>query len=503
MTPTDPSSDPRPGFFQRLAHWLRQDVWHVELGGVPTFKRWWTRSVRVVLIAARGFVRDQCTRHAMALTYITIFALPPFLAFVFSLAKSVGAYKNLKARTIDPFLDANFGTDDGGQVRQAIDQIFRYVEDTNLGSVAAIGLLVILFAVFKLLGAVEFTLNDIWGIRRPRKLVRRITDYLAIVTVTPVLLVTGAGLTAYMDGRVGEWMRDSREAVVEAPSEGVEDEVRPAPAEVVVDPPGESGGSGRGRSPFLRLVSILTIVLGMGFVIFTLPNTSVRIWPALFGGLVSGLLWQVLQFGSVYLQVWLAGQNAIYSSLAAIPMLMIWIYLSWTILLVGAETACAVQTEPVVASVTRTGRVDQRLREVLAPRLAARITRAFLDGAPPPTGEGMAQELGLAPRAIREVLERLVAAGLLARTEVGEDLEGYLPGRDPASIHLQDLLQALKHEEGGRTPEPSGALDLAVDRARMALESEAVRSPANLTLRQLAEGREGDEPPMAEAGDTA
>ncbi|MFT5462986.1 MAG: membrane protein [Planctomycetota bacterium] len=482
---------------QALVDWARKDIWHVELVGVPTFRRWWTKCLRVILLTIRGFVRDRCTRHAMALTYITIFALPPFLAFVFSITKGFGLYRNLKDGPINAFLDSNFGSDEGSQVRQAIDQIFSYVENTPVGSVAAIGLLVILLAVFKLLGAAEFTLNDIWGIRRPRPLVRKVTDYLAIVVVTPILLLSGVSMSSFLNGHVVEFLRDRQEPAAAAVAEleptsdaGSELEVA-APAE-----PGDGGtpelaadpkaGKSLRSSALLRLASLLTIVLGMGFVLFTMPNTSVRLGAALLGGLSAGLLWQFLQFGSVYIQVWLGGKNAIYQGLAAIPMLMIWIYLSWTILLVGAEVSCAVQTEPLVASLARTGKLDQRLREIIAPRLAVRVTAAFLGGQAPPTATGLASDLDLAVRAVTDVLDRLVVAGILARTNKEDGEESYLPGRDPGAIRLQDVADALRRDVGGRTPEARGELDEVVDRARLALEVEMAALEANRTLAELA-----------------
>jgi membrane protein len=442
---------------ERVLFFLRRDIWLLEVEALPAVRAWLTRLSRVLLITARGFFRDRCLQRAAALTYSTIFSLPPVLAFTFAAAKGFNVYRTLKERTIEPFLDATFGARGSGaapELRTAVDQIFTYVETTDLKALGGFAFAFMLYSVINLLGVVEGTLNDIWGVRRARSWMRRVSDYLAIVVIAPIFLITAAVLTTFLQGR-----------------------------EI---PLAWGGGS-------IKVLPLLAVWFGLGFAYLTLPNTGVRVSSALLGGVVAGSVWQGVQVLHLSGQIGLARYNAIYASFAAIPMLLLWIYLSWSVFLLGAELSFAHQNEPMFTSMARTGKVDQLFRERIAPRLAGRITAAFLEGRAAPTAAELASELGIAPRTVTQVLETLVAAKLLARSSEGLS-DGYLPARDPETITVLDLLHALRHEEDASSPPVRNKLDERVDRLLGALDEENVRSLHNYTLselgRTLAEGGE-------------
>jgi membrane protein len=464
----------RPRWLRRLERALafaREDIWRLELGTLPSPLAWLTRGARVALITVRGFFRDRCLNQAAALTYSTIFALPSVLAFAFAAAKGFNVYSKLKTGAIEPFLDRTFGERSSGvasELRAAVDQIFTYVETSDLSALGSVALVFVFYSVLKLLGAVEGSLNDIYGVKRARTLLRRVSDYLAIVVVAPIVLAVAMTLTAFL--------KSTGSAVLE------HDAVRSA-----------IGGGAALRSLELasKVLPLLAVWFGLTFVYLTLPNTRVRYGSALLGGVVAGTVWQAVQILHLDGQIQLARYNAIYSSFAAVPMLLLWIYLSWSVFLVGAELAFAHQNEAAFTSMARTGKVDQRYRERVAPRLAGRVTRAFLLGQRPPTTSELASQLAIAPRTVAQVLEALVHAGLLARTSVGLD-DGFLPARDPASITVLDLLHALRREEGASEPPRLGRLDERVDRLLETLDEENARSLANHTLVELARLLEDD-----------
>jgi membrane protein len=449
---------------------LKRDIWHIEIASMSGFRAWATRVSRVILIAVRGFFRDRCNQQAAALTYITIFSLVPLLAFGFATAKGLGAYEMLREQSIDPFLDRTFGTAEGGSassqgLRQTVDRIFETVDQSDLKALGTFGLILLLYLVVKMLGAVERSLNEIWGVKRARSLVRKVTDYMAIVVVTPIFLITGAGLSLML--------RD-------------------------IAPDSLQLGGGR----WAMIPAVAPACIGMAFVLLTLPNTSVRISSALVGGVIAGLLWQLVQFLHVEGQLQLAGWNPIYRSFAALPLLLLWIYLSWVILLLGAEFAYAHQNESIYTSIRRAGTVDQSFREALAPRLAARVTHAFLHGHRPPDAAQLASETSVAPRLAMQVLEDLAAHGLLARTSETQE-EGYLPGRDPSTITMLDLAEALRSEPGSRPPDAANGLDASCERERAALDEQMRSSPHNRTLAELARMLDAEHQEVAHAKEAA
>jgi len=460
---------------ERLLAFGRRDIWLLEIGTLPRGLRFLTQTARVLLIAVRGFFRDRCLQQAAALTYGTIFSLPSVLAFAFAAAKGFNLYGKLKADAIEPFLKETFGARETGaapELRQAVDQIFTYVEKTDLSALGGVALAFVLYSVVKLLGAVEGSLNDIYGVKRARSLLRRVSDYLAIVVVAPVFLLTATALTAFLESTGNAVL--SLDAVQSA----------------------VGGQTALQTLQFAsRFLPLFAVWFGMTFVYVTLPNTRVRFASAVIGGIVAGSVWQGIQVLHLAGQIHLARYNAIYASFAAVPMLLLWIYLSWSVFLIGAELSFAHQNEPSFTSMARTGKVDQRFRERLAPRLAGRIARAFLAGRVPPTVGELAAELAVAPRAVAQVLDTLVNAGLLARTSIGLD-DGYLPARDPETITVLDLVVALRREEGASTPLVRSRLDERVDRVLDALEEDDRRSLHNYTLCELA--RTSEEPGASE-----
>jgi len=437
----------------RPRQWVERDLWHLELAGLPTFRAWLMRAVRIGLITVRGFRESLSLQQAGALTYITIFSLPPVLAFAFAAAKGFGLYETLKAGTIDPFLDDTFGARGSGtavnELRQAVDQIFNYVETTDLKALGSLALVFMLYSVVRMLGAIEKTLNQIWGVQRPRTIVRKVSDYMAIVVVTPLFLFIGATVSTLLRQRM---------------------------------PGMESGGALAG--PWVQLTPVVAVWLGMSFAYLTLPNTTVRVPSALLGGVVAGTLWQVVQSLYVTGQLELARYNTIYAGFAAIPMLLFWIYVSWVVFLLGAHLAFARQHEPTYTTLQRTGRVDDVYRERLAPRLAGRIAAAFLEGRQAPTGGELASAVDAPTHAVVALLDTLVARGLLVRTEEGDD-ERFLPARDPARITLVQVQDALRRDPAGGRPGTAGPLDEAVDRHLAGLARESEVSDHNVTLEDL------------------
>lgn len=364
------------GFLARWLSFVTKDIWHVEVRKQSWLRGFFTRFARIVLISGRGFERDRCMQKAQALTYMTIFSLPAFLALVFSIAKGFKAYQRLKEGPIDSFLDSAFPPTEGEgalKIRELVDQIFAYVDRADLSVLTTVGILFVIYATIKMLASIEGVFNEIWGVQRSRTLIRKFADYLAIVLVTPLVLLVGTAFTAFIQtgGKIGDF-------------------------EIHVYP-------FLGKA-LLTAIPVLSIWIGMALILLTLPNTRVKLSAALVGGLFAGVAWQLAQVFFFAFQGGLVRLNAIFAGFAAVPMLLAWIYLSWVALFLGAELSAAFQNEALFTSIARTGKVDQRLREQLAPRLAGRIAHAFLNGLQPPTAPQLSTEMGVAPRAVNSTL---------------------------------------------------------------------------------------------------
>ena len=448
------------------------------------------RVLRIAVIAGRGFVRDNCLIRAGSLTYVTIFSLVPMLAVSFAVAKGLGADDKLQEQFIEPFLDETFGRSElvdqpavppelqqqvapeeeaptaaGRQIRLVVDKVFGFVRDTNFASLGAFSFIFLLYCVVKLLGAMESALNSIWGVRSTRSFTRRLTNYLAIVVMTPMVLLTAIGVTALLEGRtyaaIQEWL-----------------------------------GFELKLAALLVLLPFLVVSAGMTFLYLALPNTRVKLPSAMLGGIVAGCLWQLSQIAHVEFQLGVARINAIYSGFAALPLFLLWLYVNWSVLLLGAEIAHAHESEPMQTTLALTGQVDQRFRERLAVRLGVRVADAFERGAGAPSASDLASDLGLAPQLVEQVLGFLTEGKIVVRTDEDSG-QGYLPARNPGTISIVQVLDSVRREPGANPPPVVRRVDEGVDRTLFAMEEELERSPHNKSLANLA--RAFAEEPAAES----
>jgi membrane protein len=468
------SAGPIARFVSAAFEFFSRSIWEVEIGSLSRARAWLIKLSRVGYLATRGFVQDKCMVRAAALTYVTILSLVPLLAVSFAAAKGLNFDRKLMAEVVTPFLDEHFpsappvavidagegevvvGTATGSgemkDLRSTIDEVLRFVQETNFNAIGGPALLIFLYAIIKMLGAIEVAFNGIWGVTRSRSFVRKVSDYMSMVVITPLLLFAGVsfGIAAQNSTIVADL---GLSGVVEG---------------------------------LLKLGTWIPILVGFTFLYQAMPNTKVRFSSALLGGAVASLLWLAVVLAHVKLQVGIANANAIYSSFAALPIFLVFVNLCWVVVLVGAELAFAHQSEPTYREVERPYPTDHAVREIIAVRLAARVARRFLVGDEAPTPGELALELGVPVRPVQEVLARLAVAGVLAETEKDEDV-AYLPARPLDALRVVDVLDGLR---GYASPEDApmhGPVDEVLDHALRGIEENAASSEHNLTLRELAE----------------
>ncbi len=452
-----------PSWLKPAWDFLNQDVWSADLGGLPTFRRFFYRLSRVLYLAGRGFVEHACMFRASGLAFITVLSLVPLLAVAFSVAKGLGAYDRLRTQVIDPFLETTFepavsadGTVTANSLREAIDQVLQFVQNTNVGNLGTVGLLALVYTVIKLLGSIELSLNQIWGVRRSRTFLRKFADYLSMVVVVPLVLVSATAL------------------VTAVKSESLRAKL-------------DSFYLGSAWEGLLGLGTVVLLWLGFTFVYLFLPNTRVRIFSAILGGIVGGTMWWLVQLGHVGFQLNVAKYNALYSGLAAVPLFLFWVYLSWVTVLMGAELACAHQSEPAYRQLARARAYDHSLKEVVAVRAMSRVGVAFLQGGRPLRPMQLAEELAVPERTLTEVFQRLVDAHVLvfAEDEFQEDA-AVVPAQDLDHITLQNIFDALVGKTEPAELGSQNPVDTAVDKIRRRFEDQRKEVKGNITLRELA-----------------
>ncbi len=451
----------------RLGESVALEAWRLERLKAKGLRGTVWRMARVAWLAGRGFLRDQCLLRASALTYITMLSIVPLLALGFAVAKGFGFYSMLKTDTINPFLNRTFGTlpeagteigtaESGLVMRMAIDQILGFVDGTKFSALGIVGLVLLVWAGLKLLGSVEKAFNDIWGVPRPRTLMRKVADYLAMVVVTPILLLAATGITSAAQGSAfAGFLR-------------------------------EDVGLGGLMELGVELVPLVALWAAFTFVYYAMPNARTRFSSAVLGGLVAALLWQGALMLHIRFQIGVASYSAIYAGFAALPIFLVWINVSWVVVLLGAELCFAHQSEPSYHEAPRAQPTDPAVVVTTGLRAAVRIATAFVAGAPPRTTEALALDLALPEPKVSEALAELERNGILLLTEQGEETV-WVFARDPTTVRVKEVLDTLRRACGKVDLPPNSPCDVLADRSLSGLETEAASSRYNRTLRELAE----------------
>ncbi|MGE0822884.1 MAG: YihY/virulence factor BrkB family protein [Candidatus Binatia bacterium] len=431
-----------------LPEW--QDA-QADISGTSTISfRQFRRLQRAVPLFARALRErwntDLIGVRAMALTYATLLSLVPFLAVSFAVLKAFEVHNQ-----IEPFL-RQFLAPLGPQGDELTQRVLESVGNLRVGVLGAVGTAGLFYTVITLISRIEESLNHIWRARKPRQWAQRFSNYLSVVLVGPVLVFAAFAVIASLQ---------SHRVVQNILA------IQPFGTIVLIA---------------IRVLPFLFLCGAFAFLYKFLPHTYVRVRPALIGGLVAALLWQIA--GAIF-ATFVAGSAqyaAVYSSFAVLILFLIWLYVGWLVILIGGEVAYFCQ-HPTIALTPRLGAANLQHREHVALLTLTAITTNYLNGRPPERPEALASRLGLPLLQLRQLLQQFVEAGILLRSE---EPVGIALARPPEQITASHIL-AVVH---GRPLAADTVQTSPTDRFVVLLESRdrAVKQAlAGVTLRSLAE----------------
>jgi membrane protein len=413
------------------------------------------RLARILYATVQGNREQRLNFRAAALTYFSVLSIVPFLAFAFALLKGFGEYQRLMDQTLRPFLRDTFGANP--DLLAGIEQVLTFVEKTNVSGMGAIGILLLAYTSISLLSNIETSLNDIWGAKTARPFIRQVTDYTTLLVITPLMILAAItfGALAQSSG-VLSFLRD-RLALG-----------------ILID-------------LLLKGTSVVLGCFAMTACFLLLPNVKTRLSSALFGGVIGGVLWQALLIGHVKFQVGVANYNALYASFGAIPIFLVWIYMSWRVVLLGALLAASHQHEQHIRQTKRARHVDQDLRETLAVAITSVATARFLATSSPPTPTELASALQAPVPTIDELVDTLAKRGILVRAVAGSEI-AFVPGRDVDAARLSDIRDAVRIDPDAEELKEDIHEQLGSDLLALLERIDQIvrNNEDNLTLRQLA-----------------
>jgi membrane protein len=418
--------------------YLSDTIWNFKLNEKRGVRRFGLKWLRIAYLAARGFYRDKCSLSASSLTYYTIMSIVPVLAMALAIARGFGYHEKLRTELLERFPDQN----------TAFTELFKYadifLEQAKGGVIAGVGLVILFLTVALLLSNLEGIMNHIWGVRYLRSWRRILSDYFALMLIAPIFFVVASSTAVF---------------VVEYLEMGIR--ILPLSSAAI--------------SWLLFLVNLIPYCLF--WILFTflylfMPNTHVHFRSALIGGLFAGSLYLVIQWGYIYFQIGVNRYGAIYGSMAALPLFLVWVQLSWFLFLMGAEISYAHQTcnEHEFEGVSQ--RVSHRSKRMLSLwflHLAIQKKSLSLE---------TLVEKHQVPRSLAKmILKELVSSSLLYETK-----EGYRPALETLKMKLSDCLLLLDSQGENQFPFTESKAFIPFEKALEQFQKAIESSPANIGL---------------------
>ncbi len=433
----------------RIVQFFSVDIWRITQGDVSPLKYLMVGITKKVMLAIRFFTAKRVMSKAAALTYSTLLAIVPILAVVFAIARGFGYSKYIEVW----FRDALSSQPQVAEV--IIGFVNSYLVHTKSGVFLGIGLLFMLYTVLMLVSNVEDAFNEIWQVKKPRSIFRTFTDYLAMFFMFPIIVVLTSGISIFM-ATVADSLPDF---LLLGPT-----------LRFMID-----------LLPYVLMSSMF-----IGLYIF-MPNTHVKPLSAVVPGILAGIAMQGLQIVYIHSQIFLSSYNAIYGSFAALPLFMLWMQISWTICLFGAELCYTNQNLAYYDYDAETGEISHRYKMLLAALMMSRICRRFAKGQKPYSALELREETTVPIRIVNDLLYELMQAGLII--EINNDEKGetshYMPAEDLKNMTVGTMVDRL--ESSGRWKIDLDVSELFTEEWGKAIELRGryLRDARNIRLQDL------------------
>lgn len=395
---------------KKLQKLFLKDIWEMSMKTYSPGKTFLIKQAKIFTLALKGFYEDKVQMRASALTYYTLLSIVPIVAMVFGVAKGFGFEIWLQEKLLSSF--------NGQEVvlQWLLTFVERYLSHVKGGVIAGVGLVMLLWSIMKLLGNIESSFNEIWQIKKARQISRKLSDYISLVVIAPILLFVSSSVTVFLTQQI----QDSQEVI---------------PLMAYLGPV---------LGFVIKFIPYILIWLVFMLLYIIMPNTKVKFASALTGGIIAGTIFQLVQLFYIKIQTSASGYGAIYGSFAALPLFLIWLQTSWLILLLGAEVAFANQNVEHYEAESESKDISFHLKRTVALMVMKEIVTNFKKGNHPATVDELATTLDFPSRLVRDVIYELQETGLISETITKNVKESaYQPAIDVQKITVAYIIESL------------------------------------------------------------
>ncbi len=398
----------------RIKHFFQTGIWQIGDDDVSPMTLFFVELIKKIILTVRFVTAKRMMSEASALTYSTLLAIVPIMAVVFAIARGFGYNKYIEVWFRGAF-------ESQPQVAETIiGFVNSYLVHTKSGIFLGVGLVFMLYTVLMLVTNIENTFNSIWQVKKKRSFFRTFTDYMAMFLLVPIFIIVVSGLSIFMTESVNAMTS--------------KDVVGPIWHFVVE------------LSPY-----VIMSALFVGLYVF-MPNTHVKVRCAIVPGILAGVAMQLLQQFYVHSQMWVSGYNAIYGSFAALPLFMLWLQISWTICLIGAELCYTNQNLDFYDFDTQTSDISHRFRLMLSTMIIAPICKRFSEGKQAYSAMELMEKTGIPIRIMNDLIYKMIDAHLLVEISTDEkgEQQRYMPAESLDNLTLGMMIDRLEAQGNWR-----------------------------------------------------
>lgn len=392
----------------RTIRFVTYDIWRITENEVSGLKELYINIIKTVVLAVRGFQNDNLQTKASALTFSSLLAIVPLLAVLLGIAKGFGFQGTVRQELFDYFPGHEL------ELNKAFEFVEGYLAQAQGGVIIGVGLILLFYTVINLISSVEDTFNDIWQIQKSRPWYRKISDYLALFLVLPILMTASSGISIFISTLQNSFLSQY----------------------LFFTPLVEL---------LLNIAPYLITTLAFTGLYISLPNTNVRFINGVVAGFLAGCAFQFFQFIYISGQIWVSKYNAIYGSFAALPLLLLWLQLSWLICLFGAELSYASQNVKKFSFERDSKSISRRYKDFLTLLITTLIVKRFAKGEKPYTADELSDANRIPIRVTTQILYLLTELNIIIEVNYGKDdrVAYFQPALDINQISVSFLFSKL------------------------------------------------------------
>lgn len=404
--------------------------------------------IRILYVVARDLADGQLTLRAMSLVYTTLLSLVPLLAVSFSVLKGFGVHNKVEP-TLLKFLEPL-----GEQGVEITQRIIEFVNNVKVGVLGSLGLFLLLYTVISLIQKIERAFNYTWNVSHTRSITQRISDYLSVIFVGPILVFTAIGISASIASATIVQQLQSIETL-----------------SFILNYAGKA-------IPYLLVISAFT------FIYILIPNTKVKFKSALIGAIISGILWESTGWIFASFLVGSTSYTAIYSAFATLILFLIWLYLSWVILLTGASISFYHQNPEYITQQKVNQKLSNRAKEYLTIQVLLEISSRYQQLSKEITFEQLVHQTSVPSIILSQILDNLEQNGYVIHT--ADEPSVYYPAMPLEKIKIATVLSDIK--QNGRNYHLDNSVSTDIDTISQlftSIDNAVDESLSDMTLLQL------------------